>query len=131
RADGEPDRSTQTRGGRAALACEHGNAKNNKALARVLGCFNPARGASRFFLGLDIGPTRTIQSPGSHSGRGSADRPLGSGPQWVGDLLSNERRQGEELPHFGYPPSRVATYRRGNHHRRRWVYEFARLKAYA
>ena len=60
---------------------------------------------------------------------GSADRPLGSSPRWVGDVLSNERRQGEELPHFGYPPSRVATHRRGNHRRRRWVYEFARLKS--
>ena len=34
--------------------------KNNKALARMLGCVNPARCAVRFFLGLDIGPTRTI-----------------------------------------------------------------------
>jgi hypothetical protein len=34
--------------------------KNNKALARMLGCVNPARCAGRFFLGLDIGPTRTI-----------------------------------------------------------------------
>ena len=51
---------TQTRSGRTPLACQYVNAKNNKALARMLGCVNPARCAGRFFLGLDIGPTRTI-----------------------------------------------------------------------
>jgi len=34
--------------------------KTIKALARMLGCVNPVRCAGRFFLGLDIGPTRTI-----------------------------------------------------------------------
>src|SRR5260370_39242483 len=51
RADGESDRSTQTRSGRTPVACEYVNAKNNKALARMLGCVNPARWPAAFFWG--------------------------------------------------------------------------------
>src|SRR4029077_14264208 len=109
------------------VACQYVNAKNNKALARMLGCVNPARCAGRFFLGLDIGPTQTIKSLGSHSSRGSADGPLGSGPRWVGDVPSNKRRKGESFPHTGYPSS--LRHRRWNQRRRRWVYEFPRLKS--
>jgi hypothetical protein len=115
----------------AAELPSHANTLTPKTIRRWLACWAASIllvVPAAFFWGW-ISAQREQSNRLAATLAGSADRPLGSDPRWVGDVPSNKRRKGESFPHTGYPPSRIATHRRWNQRRRRWVYEFARLKS--